>query len=104
MRVFIVWEPILPTDWQRPTSLALSRVSDARAVQFWDKYHLVADALRKHVPENQPDCCVRDGHIWDAVALYPKQTAFNSTSPTFIGGPVVQAEPKMRPKLQDALR
>jgi hypothetical protein len=102
--VFIVWEPILPTDWQSPTSPVLSRVSDLRAVQFWDKHHLVADALRKHVPEDQPGCCVRDGHIWDVVALYPKQAVFESTSPTFIGGPVVQAEPNMRPKLQDALR
>ena len=104
MLVFIVWEPILPTDWEKPTSLALSRVSDARAVQFWDKHHLVADALRKHVPKNQPDCCVRNGHIWDAVALYPKQTAFISTPPIFIGGPVVRAESKLRPKLQEALR
>ena len=103
MRVFVVWEPILPTDWQKPTSLALSRVSDVRAVQFWDKDHLVADALRKHLPPDQPNCCIRDGHIWDAVALYPKQTAFNSSSPTFIGGPVVQARQKMELKLQDSL-
>ena len=102
--MFIVWEPILPTDWQKPTSLVLSRVSDARVTQVWDENHVVADTLRRNVPGDQPDCCVRDGHIWDAVALYPKQTAFNSTSPTFIGGPVIQAEPKMQPKLQDALR
>ena len=102
--MFVVWEPILPSDWQSPTSLALSRVTDTRAVQFWDKNHLVADALRKHIAEGEPDCCERDGHIWDAVALYPKQAKFNGTTPSFIGGPVVRAEPKMRPKLQDALR
>ncbi len=42
--------------------------------------------------------------IWDAVALYPKETAFNSTSPIFIGGPVVRAEPNMRPRLQGGIR
>ena len=72
-------------------------------MQFWDKNHVVADALRNHVAEDQPDCCVKDGHIWDAVALYPKHAAFNNASPTFIGGPVVRAESRMRPKLQDAL-
>lgn len=94
---------MLPTDWQKPTSLALSRVSDVRAEQYWDKNHLVADALRKHLSEDQPNCCIRDGHIWDVVALYPKAAAFNNTSPIFIGGPVVRAEPNMRPKFQEAL-
>jgi len=71
-------------------------------VQFWDKNHLVADAMREHLSDNQPDCCDRSGHIWDAVALYPKEGRFSGTLPTFVGGPVVRAEPKMWPKLQDA--
>ena len=102
--MFVVWEPMLPTDWQSPTSPVLSRVADLRAVQFWDKNHLVADELRKHVKDDALDCCVRNGHIWDAVVLYPKAGKFTATAPSFIGGPVVRAEPRMRPKLFDALR
>lgn len=101
--MFIVWEPILPTDWQEPTSRALARVSDPRAAQFWDSSHLVADALRKQLADNEPNCCVKDGHIWDAIALYAKRTEFN-TAPIFVAGPVVEAEPRMDSILQDALR
>ena len=43
--VFAVWEPILLTDWSRPTTPALGRMSDRRVVQFWDKEHVLAIVL-----------------------------------------------------------
>ena len=46
LRVFVVWEPMLPTNWFRPSRLVQRRISDPRAVQFWDKNHLVAKELR----------------------------------------------------------
>ena len=45
IRVLVVWEPMLPTDWSRPSGMVQSRISDPRAVQFWDKNHLVAKEL-----------------------------------------------------------
>jgi hypothetical protein len=42
MKILVVWEPMLPTDWGAPTTPVLARISDARATQFWDKDHLVA--------------------------------------------------------------
>jgi len=73
MTILVVWEPILPTDWGAPTSPVLARISDARAVQFWDKDHLVAKALRQQLSPSQI-CCQRNGIIWDVAALYPKGT------------------------------
>jgi hypothetical protein len=90
LRVFVVWEPILPTDWQAPTSVVLGRVTDVRASQYWDKDHLVAKLIRQHVPGNEPDCCAKDGILWDVVVLYPKGAPL-STRPSFIAGPVVNA-------------
>ena len=43
--MFVVWEPMLPTNWFRPSRLVQRRISDPRAVQFWDKNHLVAKEL-----------------------------------------------------------
>jgi hypothetical protein len=88
--VFIVWEPILPTDWQSPTQLLLSRASDLRASQYWDKAHLLSGELKQHLRPGEPDCCEQDGNLWDLVAVYPKGTNLRS-SPSFISGPVVRS-------------
>ena len=42
LTVFVVWEPILVTDWQRPSASVLGRIPDARAIQYWDPSHLLA--------------------------------------------------------------
>jgi hypothetical protein len=43
--VFAVWEPMLSTDWSKPGTSALQRLSDSRVQQFWDADHTVAAAL-----------------------------------------------------------
>ena len=45
IEVFAVWEPMLTTDWQSPTSGVLARLKDVRARQYWDPRHLVAQRL-----------------------------------------------------------
>lgn len=65
VRVFVVWEPMLPTDWYRPTRPTLKRVSDTRAAQFWDKSHLIAAELKQQLQQfhgSHPRCC-DDGDI-----------------------------------------
>ena len=97
--VLVVWEPMLPSDWGRPTQLALSRIPDSRATQFWDKDHLVAKELDQQLASTQIDCCKRDGIIWDVVALYPAKVEWGAR-PVFINGPVVKAEPELGRKVQ----
>ena len=91
--MFVVWEPMLPTDWFRPSRLVQRRILDPRAVQFWDKNHLVAKELRAHLSDWRAGCCFRDGIVWDVVAVYPKHARWDS-APAFIDGPVVHATPE----------
>ena len=86
----MIWEPILSTDWEKPTQLVLSRVSDLRATQYWDHDHLFSAELKRHLGQGEPNCCVQDGKLWDLVAIYPKGAQLNS-APSFIGGPVVKS-------------
>lgn len=95
--MFVVWEPILPTDWFRPSRFVQHRITDSRAAQFWDKNHLVAKELRTHLPESQLDG--RSKILWDVVAVYPKAALWDSV-PVFFGGPVVRAAPEVANRLE----
>ncbi len=81
--VFTVWEPILFTDWRKPGSRVLHRLTDSRVGQFWDKNHLTAKQLAKDArkPQPEPDCCTRDGILWDLVAVYPPHALWTETVP-----------------------
>jgi hypothetical protein len=92
LKVFVIWEPILPTDWFRPSRFVQHRIRDPRAVQFWDKDHLVAKELRTHLSGSQ--VAGRSTILWDVVAVYPRDAKWDS-APTFFGGPVVRATPEL---------
>jgi len=98
IRVLIVWEPILPTDWSRPSGMVQSRISDPRVIQYWDNNHLVAQELR-HQLSSEPGCCQRNSILWDAALLYQKQSQWGNSSPIFADGPVVDAAPNLEKQL-----
>ena len=90
LRAFIVWEPVLPTDWAAPSTSTLSRVRDPRAIQFWDRGRLLSKALGgpERFPRSDPVNRIQfNMHdvIWDFVAIYPPGT----DRPSFTGAPVV---------------
>lgn len=91
LQVFVVWEPMLPTDWARPTTGVLGRMPDARVEQFWDPHHLISHTLEPTLPKGEPGCCRRNGAYWDDVALFPPGARFGSASPSMIEGPVVDS-------------
>jgi hypothetical protein len=84
----VIWEPILASDWSRPTRPVLARISDRRTVQFWDKEHLVAKKIDAQLSKTQPTCCRHDGILWDVAALYPKGIKWGDSPPAFIDGAV----------------
>ena len=96
MRIFVVWEPILSTDWAPPTTFALSRIPDTRAQQYWDPEHLVAKRLAtdRRAPQPEEECCERSGILWDLVAVYPKGAKWEERMPTAVlfNGPVVDVK------------
>ena len=98
MRVLVVWEPILPTDWSQPSGMVQSRISDTRVIQYWDNDHLVAGELRRQL-SSEPSCCQRKGILWDFAALYGNQAQWGNSSPAFADGPVVDAASDLEKRL-----
>jgi hypothetical protein len=92
VRVFVVWEPILQTDWSPPFSGVLGRVSDSRVTQFWDKEHYMASRLAKDARDPQPTqkCCIRNGYLWDLAVVYSPGVQWGNQLPvaTMFDGPV----------------
>lgn len=94
MRVFVIWEPVLFTDWHAPGAGAVSRVPDARVTQFWDARRALSQTIRP------------DHIVWDYVALFPPGARWADTFPTpqFSGAPVVRVIGDFRAHLTAALR
>lgn len=100
--VFVVWEPMLPTDWYRPTRPTLKRVSDARAMQFWDKNHLIASQVKQQLQDfhgSDPSCCEDRGHLWDMAAVYPPGVKWGEAAPLFDDGPVYRIAPALEQRV-----
>ena len=98
MRAFIVWEPVLPTDWAAPSSAALRRVSDPRAAQFWDKRRLLSHSMGERD---------RRSVVWDYIAVYPAGTIWKEERPPqalYSGGPVVHVTELARAAVAQALQ
>ena len=89
VRVFVVWEPVLVTDWHAPGAGAVGRVPDARVTQFWDPGHALSQAIR------------RGRVVWDYVAIYPAGVRWGEAfpAPKFSGAPVVRVIDDFRRQL-----
>jgi hypothetical protein len=81
VRVFVIWEPVLPSDLFAPSTASLKRISDARVSQYWDKPRLVSHLM------GETD---HDSIVWDIVAVYqPGQTwGQRPPAPIYSRGPV----------------
>jgi hypothetical protein len=83
VRVFVVWEPVLPTDWSAPSTATLGRISDARVAQFWDHNRLISHSMGEHD---------RRSVVWDYIAVYPPGPVWQDSLPPagYHGGTVIQ--------------
>ncbi len=101
VRVFVIWEPILPTDWNRPTTHGLQRLSDARVIQVWDKNHLIANLMEKGADGQCPRCCRHAGVWWDVIAAYSSGAHWEESLPVpeLLNGTVVRTAPALEAKL-----
>lgn len=94
VRAFVVWEPVLFSDWSAPSTSALKRISDGRAAQYWDKDRLVSKSMGEHD---------RKSVVWDHVAVYPPGATWNQKPALFADGPVVQVVAPAREAITKAL-
>ncbi len=103
MKVFAVWEPILTTDWGKPGSGVLGRLSDRRVIQFWDQQHLLAKQMAQDARSPQPkqQCCQRAGILWDLGAVYPAGARWTESMPpaVFFDGPVLRVKADLESKI-----
>ena len=83
LTILAVWQPMLSTDWGRPGTGSLGRLSDARVRQFWDAGQHVAQALRASFPHREEalGCCITDGIWWDLIAVFPPGTEWHERFP-----------------------
>ncbi len=107
IRILIVWEPILWTDVKAPSGSTLARVSDPRAVQFWDPDHVLADALREALATADGPRIDRgrlsDEVLWDDVAIYVPGDRWTDRmpAPRSFAGPVYDVIPEVREALEE---
>lgn len=97
MRILVVWEPVLPTDWGRPSTAALKRIPDLRASQFWDRNRLISHSMGEHD---------RHSVVWDHIAVYAPGAIWKERPPPALyqGGPVVRVTEPAREALARALQ
>ncbi len=95
IKVFVIWEPVLPTDLAAPSTMTLKRIFDTRASQYWDKEHLVSKSIGE-----------TDGVVWDYVAVYPQGKLWEKgpPEPIYSHNPVVRAIDGTREAIQKSLR
>jgi hypothetical protein len=106
LRVLVVWEPILATDWRPPSGSTLARIADGRVRQFWDTKHVVSLALKNRTsrtpPQPKPDCCIQKGFYWDEAILYPAGAHWkDAPASAFWNGPVVRIVPSLENSLNE---
>lgn len=93
--MFVVWEPVLVTDWAPPSTATMERISDSRVSQFWDKHRLISHLLGEHD---------RQSIVWDFIAVYPAGPVWKKRPPPalFTGGPVVRVAERARTAISQA--
>jgi hypothetical protein len=94
IRVFVIWEPVLPTDLAAPSTMTLKRIADLRASQYWDKEHLVSKSMGE-----------ADGVIWDYVAVYEQGKIWDKTppEPSYSNAPVIKVLDETRDAIKKLL-
>ncbi|HUK17444.1 MAG TPA: hypothetical protein VLW65_13560 [Bryobacteraceae bacterium] len=92
VRVFVVWEPVLSSDWGSPSAATLGRIPDPRAMQFWDKDRLISHSMGEHD---------RKSVVWDQIMVYGAGTVWmgRPPKPLYQGRPVIQVADAARAAL-----
>jgi hypothetical protein len=96
VRVFVIWEPVLPSDLFAPSTSSLKRISDGRVSQYWDKQRLVSHLM------GETD---HDSIVWDYVAVYESGKLWEKAppEPAYSGNPVVEVIDETRTAIRQQL-
>ena len=91
--VFVVWEPVLPSDLSAPSTITLRRIRDPRVKQYWDRDRVLSHQMGEHD---------RPSVVWDYIAVYKPEQFWTDVppEPQFKGKPVVRFIDGAREALQ----
>ena len=92
MAVFVVWEPVLATDWAPPNGSAQARTGDPRVEQFWDRARSLSTAIRAAGDERVfGQRRLKGETVWDYVAVFPPGVRWEARFPVpaYAGAPVL---------------
>ena len=97
VRTFVVWEPVVFTDWSSPSTATLARISVTRAAQFWDKGRAISQSMGERD---------RGSIVWDYIVVYPVGAVWDQGPPEalYSGGPVIRVIDETRTALAQALK
>lgn len=101
-RVFVVWEAVLATDWDPPSTGTLSLVPDPRATQFWDRPCGVSAAIHAAGdPRVLGRRRLKGAIVWDYVAVFAPGTRWERRypAPDYAASPVVAIVDELRAHL-----
>ena len=90
--MFVVWEPILFSDWAPPSSAAQARIPDLRIQQFWDRPHALSAVVRAAGDDRVLGARrIRGAIVWDYVAVFPPGALWTDRFPVpeYAGAPVL---------------
>ena len=83
--MFVIWEPVLATDWGTPSLSLPGNVSDGRASHFWDREHLLS-ANYGGAPKLETLASIRkigfrmEDVVWDVALVYPPGAKWGSSA------------------------
>jgi hypothetical protein len=104
VRVLVVWEPVLATDWGKPSPALTMLLADRRAVHFYDRDRRLSamlggkDAVGQVARVSAIGFRMKDV-IWDMALVYPPGAKWGAAADLAVA-PVV----KFRDRLDAALR
>lgn len=102
MKVWVIWEPVLSSDWAPPNGAAQARVPDARVTQFWDRPRSLSETIRAAGDVNVLGKRRLKGDIvWDHVAVFPAGVRWEDKypMPEYAGAPVLDIIQEVQPFL-----
>jgi hypothetical protein len=96
VRAFVVWEPVLASDWSAPSQGTMGRIPDVRALHFWDPHRVISHAMGEHD---------RKSIAWDQITIYGPGATWNGRppEPLYEGRPVVKVVEAARAALARAV-
>jgi hypothetical protein len=104
LRVFVIWEPVLMTDWGTPSPSLTSYVPDARALHYWDRGRRLsamfggAAKLPSLARMEQVGFRMKDV-VWDTALLYPAGTEWGQPAKLLLA-PVIEYQDELTAALR----